>query len=89
LLPRRSFSHNHNLSISGGTNKFSYSTSVGYSKSDGQEIGNSSERMTGRIALTMRPVQKLTINAALNGSVSTNKGFAGGVAPMNYATTTN
>lgn len=89
LLTRRSFSHNHNLSISGGTNKFSYSTSVGYSKSDGQEIGNSSERMTGRIALTMRPVQKLTINAALNGSVSTNKGFAGGVAPMDYATTTN
>lgn len=89
LLTQRSFSHNHNLSVSGGTNKFSYSASMGYSNSEGQEIGNSSERMTGRVAITLRPVQKLTINAAINGSVGTNKGFAGGVDPLGYATTTN
>ena len=89
LLTRRAFSHNHNLSVSGGTNKYSYSASMGYSKSEGQEIGNDSERMTGRLAITIRPVQKLTINAAINGSVNTNKGFAGGVNPLGYATTTN
>lgn len=89
LLTQRSFSHNHNLSVSGGTNKYSYSASLGYSNSEGQEIGNNSERMTGRIAITIRPIQKLTINATINGSVSTNEGFAGGVNPMSYATTTN
>ena len=89
LLTRRSFSHNHNISVSGGTNKYSYAASMGYSNSEGQEIGNDSERMTGRVAITIRPVQKLTINATINGSVSTNNGFAGGVNPMGYATTTN
>ena len=28
-LTRRSFSHSHNVSVSGGTNKFSYSASMG------------------------------------------------------------
>lgn len=89
LLTRRSFSHNHNVSVSGGTNKFSYSASMGYTNSEGQEIGNDSERMTGRVSLLMRPVQKLTINVTMNGSVSTNTGFAGGVNPLSYATSTN
>lgn len=89
LLTRRSFSHNHNVSVSGGTNKYSYAASMGYSNSEGQEIGNDSERMTGRIAVTIRPVQKLTINATINGSVSTNNGFGAGVNPMSYATSTN
>ncbi|MBD3591479.1 SusC/RagA family TonB-linked outer membrane protein [Bacteroides sp. GM023] len=89
LLTRRSFSHNHNVSVSGGTNKFSYSASMGYTNSEGQEIGNDSERMTGRISLLMRPVQKLTISVTMNGSVSTTTGFSGGVDPLGYATTTN
>lgn len=89
LLTRRSFSHNHSVSISGGTHKYNYSVSMGYNNSEGQEIGNNSERLTGRISLTLRPIQKLTINASINGSVSTNKGFAGGVDPMSYATNTN
>lgn len=88
LLTRRSFSHNHNVSVSGGTNKFSYSASMGYNNSEGQEIGNDSERMTGRIALMLRPIQKLTINFTLNGSVGTTNGFTGNVNPLSYATTT-
>ena len=89
LLTRRAFSHNHNLSVSGGTNKFSYSASIGYNNSEGQEIGNDNERMTGRIALMLRPIEKLTINLTLNGSVSTTNGFFNEVNPMSYATNTN
>ena len=74
-LTRRSFSHTHNVSVSGGTNKFSYSASMGYNNSEGQEIGNDNERMTGRIALMLRPIEKLTINLTLNGSVSTTNGI--------------
>ncbi|WP_294471095.1 SusC/RagA family TonB-linked outer membrane protein [uncultured Bacteroides sp.] len=87
LLTRRSFSHNHNLSVSGGTNKFNYAASVGYSNTEGQEIGNDNERMTGRLSITIRPSEKLTINAILNGTVGTTDGFAG-VNPMDYATYT-
>jgi len=89
LLTRRSFSHNHNISVSGGTNKYSYTASMGYTSTEGQEIGNDSERMTGRISVLMRPVSKLTINVTLNGSVNTSNGFAGGVSPLSYATTAN
>ncbi|MFV0323387.1 MAG: SusC/RagA family TonB-linked outer membrane protein [Bacteroides xylanisolvens] len=88
-LTRRSFSHTHNISVSGGTNKFSYSASMGYNNSEGQEIGNDNERMTGRIALMLRPIEKLTINLTLNGSVSTTNGFFDNVNPMSYATNTN
>ena len=88
-LTRRSFSHTHNVSVSGGTNKFSYSASIGYNNSEGQEIGNDNERMTGRIALMLRPIEKLTINLTLNGSVSTTNGFFNEVNPMSYATNTN
>lgn len=87
LLTRRSFSHNHNLSVSGGTNKFNYAASVGYSNTEGQEIGNDNERMTGRLAITIRPSEKLTINAILNGAVGTTNGFAG-INPIEYATNT-
>ena len=88
-LTRRSFSHTHNVSVSGGTNKFSYSASIGYNNSEGQEIGNDNERITGRIALMLRPIEKLTINLTLNGSVSTTNGFFNEVNPMSYATNTN
>ena len=87
-LTRRSFSHTHNISVSGGTNKFSYSASMGYNNSEGQEIGNDNERMTGRIALMLRPIEKLTISMTLNGSVSTTNGFFDDVNPMSYATNT-
>lgn len=87
-LTRRSFSHTHNISVSGGTNKFSYSASMGYNNSEGQEIGNDNERMTGRIALLLRPVEKFSISLTLNGSVSTTNGFTGEVDPMSYATNT-
>lgn len=87
LLTRRSFSHNHNLSLSGGTNKVNYTASIGYTNSEGQEIGNDNERMTGRLSVTIRPSEKLTINAILNGAVATTDGFAG-TNPLQYATQT-
>ncbi|MFR7878904.1 MAG: hypothetical protein ACLU4J_22245 [Butyricimonas paravirosa] len=55
LLTRSAVSHNHNLSISGGTEKVTYNVSAGYSSSLGQEIGNSQERLTGRVAVNSTP----------------------------------
>jgi len=89
LLTRTPISHNHNVSMSGGTNKYSYTASMGYNNNQGQEIGNDGDRMTGRIAVTMRPSSRFTINASLNGSTSTTNSFATGVNPLSYATNTN
>ena len=42
------FSHKHNLSISGGSEKFSHHTSFNYEKSEGLQKHNSSEKLMAR-----------------------------------------
>ena len=88
LLTRSAIGHSHNISVSGGTEKFSYMASVGYSHDEGQEIGNSSERMTGRLSVTMQLHPKVRATMAITGTVGTNKGFVDGVNPLSYATST-
>ena len=88
LLTRSAFSHSHNLSVSGGTSKFNYVASVGFNQADGQEIGNSSKRMSGRVSVGMQLHPKMRATVNINGSVTTNKGFANGVNPLGYATST-
>lgn len=46
---RTSVSHNHNLSLDGGTENIQYSGSVGYSKNEGIIINNDYERITTRL----------------------------------------
>ena len=88
LLTRVAFSHSHNLSVSGGTSKFNYVASVGFNQVDGQEIGNSSKRMSGRVSVGMQLHPKMRATVSMNGSVTTNKGFANRVNPLGYATST-
>ena len=87
MLTRTSFSHNHNLSVTGASEKVNYALSLGYSKTNGQEIGNSSERLTSRVAVTANLHKNVRVNLTLNGTTGTNKGF-NGVDPLNYALTT-
>ena len=88
LLTRSAIGHNHNVSISGGTEKFNYVASVGFNQNEGQEIGNSAERMSARLSVGMQLHPKVRATMAINGSVGTNKGFADGVNPLSYATST-
>lgn len=46
LLTRNSFSHNHNLSISGGSEKVTYNASLGYTSDHGVELGNDMTRFS-------------------------------------------
>lgn len=87
LLTRTTFGHNHNLSLTGATEKVNYMMSVGYNLNDGQEKGNSSERLTARTAITLNLRENIRLNMSINGSTGTNKGFSG-VNPLNYALTT-
>lgn len=88
LLTRSAVSHNHNLSISGGTEKVTYNVSAGYSSSLGQEIGNSQERLTGRVAVNAQLRKNIRTNVTINAVTSKTKGFGQNVNPMSYATTT-
>ena len=88
LLTRRALTHTHNLSFGGGSKKTTYSASLGYSKQEGQEIGNNSERFTVRVALNMRLHDKIQLAVGVNGSVTKTVGYANGVNPLGYATST-
>lgn len=88
LLTRRAISHNHNISVSGGSSKNNYRVSLGYTKENGQEIGNDHERYVANVSLTNTLHQNLRLNAYMNGSVSNTSTFAPGVGPFDYAIST-
>ena len=87
-LTRRAISHNHNVSVSGGTPKNNYRISLGYTKENGQEIGNDNERYSANIALTNTLHRNVRLSAYMNGSVNSASTFASGVSPFNYAIST-
>ncbi len=88
LLTRNSVSQNHNLSVSGGTDKYTYNASVGYSDNKGYEIGNENDQLTTRLSINSNVNDRLTINVQLNGSVRNSDGYGAGVNPYSYAMNT-
>ena len=88
LLTRAAVSHSHNVSVGGASEKATYLFSLGYNKDNGQEKGNSSERFTSRAAMNLRIGNNIRLAFNINGTVGKNVGFANGVSPLNYATST-
>ncbi len=88
LLTRNSFNHNHNLSISGGSQKSTYTASFSYSNSKGVEIGNDADQFNVRLGFNSELTERLRLNMSMNGSISNSYGFGAGVNPMSYATST-
>ena len=88
LLTRNAISQNHNVSLAGGSNKINFTSSVGYFKQQGQEIGNDSDRYSGRIAVGIQLSDKVRLNVSMTGSYNFNAGFGYGVNPLSYATQT-
>ena len=88
LLCQNSFSHNHNLSISGGTQKVTYNASFGYSANQGTQKGDDMTRFTSRLNVSTQFTKSLLITFNMNGSFSNRKGYGPGVSPENYATQT-
>lgn len=85
LVGRTSFSHKHNVSVSGGTAMANYNASFNYDNSQGTEIGNDLESFSGRINLNMNANERLRINVSIAGTVRDVRGFAAGVNPLSYA----
>lgn len=88
LLTRATFSHNHNLSVSGASEKLNYSMSIGYNNEKGQEIGNSSERFTTRANIGVQLHKRIRVDLSVNASTNSSLGYVSGVDPLGYATKT-
>ena len=88
ILTRNSFSHNHNLSISGGSEKVIYNVSLGYSDQSGIEINNDAKNLSGRVNLGIQLHPKVHVDLSLVGSINKTWGYAANVSPLDYATET-
>ena len=88
ILTRNSFSHNHNLSVSGGSEKVVYNVSLGYSDQSGIEINNDAKNLSGRVNLGIQLHPKVHVDLSLVGSINKTWGYAANVSPLKYATET-
>ena len=88
LLTRTSISHNHNLSLSGGTEKVIYNTSVAYGNNRGVEIKNNAENMSGRIRIGAQLRPNIHLDASIIGAMDNTDGYGPNVNPIAYATNT-
>ena len=84
LLYRTPFSHNHSLSISGGTDKVTYYTSVSGSERFGTAKGNNSRLLSASLNLDARLSDKVTVGARLNTNYTKTDGFYT-IDPFTYA----
>ena len=88
ILTRTAVSQNHNLSITGGSKMINFMSSLSYSNDQGQEIGNSANRISGRISIGVQLRDNLRLNLSLVGTENKTSAFGRGVNPMNYALNT-
>lgn len=61
---------NYNLAVRGGSEKSSYSLSLGYIKQEGIEIGSGFEKLSANINLKFKPASFINLGASLSPSYS-------------------
>lgn len=88
ILTRNSFSHNHNLTIAGGSKRINYNASLGFTDQSGVERRNDSKKLSGRLNLGVQLHTKVRVDLILAGTVSETDGYAANVNPVEYAKTT-
>ncbi|MDE7074525.1 MAG: SusC/RagA family TonB-linked outer membrane protein, partial [Odoribacter sp.] len=85
LLTEDSWSHQHTLSVSGGSETARYYGSVGYTRDNDVIKGNRNERYTAALNLDVNMTKWLTASFNMNGNVSTRDYYPEEIAPMDYA----
>lgn len=85
LLTEDSWSHQHTLSMSGGSDKIRYYSSLGYTRDNDVIKGNYNERYTAALNLETTFSDWLTASVQLQGNVSKKKYNQSEIAPMDYA----
>lgn len=88
ILTEDVFSHQHTISISGGSKQLRYYSSIGYTKDNDVIKGASTERYTASLNLDAYFSERFTLSLNLNGNASTRKYNQSSLEPINYAYTT-
>lgn len=66
VLFRNAFSHNHHLSLSGGSDRYTYYVSMGYNDDNGMLINNRYQRYNLTANVTMTPADFIKIDIGLD-----------------------
>lgn len=85
ILTKDVFSHQHTISISGGTQQIRYYSSIGYNKENDVIRGADNERYTANINLDAYFTQRFTASLSMNGNVSKRRYQQASIAPVDYA----
>lgn len=85
LLTKNSFSHQHTVSISGGSSEASYYASIGYTRDNDVIWDDNNERYTAALRLDANLAYWLRASLNLNGNMSSRNYYQQELAPMDYA----
>ena len=85
LLTEDAFSHQHTVSISGGTETVRYYSSVGYAKDNDVIKGNNNERYTVALNLNADLSPRISTSLGINGNVTSREYSQDEIAPLDYA----
>ena len=88
LLYTNPVSHNHSVSVSGGSENLIYRTSLNATFNNGSARGNDSEQYSASINLQAKLRHNITLGVGITGAVGNTSGFFGSVNPYTYATST-
>lgn len=88
ILFRNPVSHNHSITISGGSDKTSYYSSVNYSSVNNTAIGNQMKSYSASVGISSYFSDRFKMAFRLSGSHSEVDGFKK-VSPYSYASATN
>lgn len=85
VLTHNSFSHDHNVSVSGGSEKVRYYTSVGYTDEDDVINNTSNNRYTAMAKIDMDLSSRFKLEMNINGYLSKRKYNQDALNPIDYA----
>ena len=88
ILCHNSFSHDHSVSVSGGSDKIRYYASLGYTDQDDVIKNTTNRRYTGMAKLDIQLMSKLDLGLNINGYHNDRKYNASRINPTDYAYST-
>ncbi len=88
ILTHNSLSHDHNVSVSGGSQKVRYYTSIGYTNENDVIRNAFNDRYTAMAKIDMDLSSKVKLETNINGYLNKRRYARDEVNPINYAYTT-
>lgn len=85
LLTQDAVTHSHTLSLSGGSEKTRYYSSVGYTRENGTVKTQYVDRYTASMNLTSDLTKQLQARIAFNGNIQKKNHLPSNVTPLDYA----